>query len=85
MSKVTAVEAPEYKPSMYVDFPEVDAKQINDVELGKKVTFKITGKVVMVEKRMQADEKFASARIEDYRVEVIDSENVFVEMAEEDA
>ena len=85
MLAATEVEPGPVKQSLYVDFPEKDADQIGEVELGKKVTFQITGKVTMVEKRKMADQMFASARIEDYTVSVVESENIFTEMAEEDS
>jgi hypothetical protein len=82
--KEPAIAAPEaMPPCMYIDLNEKDADLVNKLKIGKKGTFRVSGKIVGLEKRVSEDHTFASIRIENPSVKA-EGSNVFSEMAEED-
>jgi hypothetical protein len=77
-----AVEVPQFVPSVYL---EVSKEQMEVLEVGKNVQIKLLGKV----SGLRADEKAVennrySIDLEVKKVSILDDDNEFSKMAEED-
>jgi hypothetical protein len=86
-----APEAPDYKPTLWLDLEGQDVVQVKELSVGEEVEVVVTGKVVGLEQRERQDsgdktaKKTGSIRLENYRVRVMGEEdNVFTKMSKED-
>lgn len=70
-------------PCMYIDLNEKDAGLVDKLKIGKRGTFRVSGKIVGLEKRTSKEGTYASIRIESPSVKA-EGSNAFSEMADED-
>lgn len=89
MDSCCAVPSSDYKPRLYIDLDDQDVAQLKGLKIGEKGQVLVTGKIVGIEQRQNADggktKTRGSIQFESFDVEVLgDEDNPFIDLAKDE-